>query len=162
MIHGWSDCISHHLSTLSTILQHFTHNETQWPTAVRRWHLLTPSYLQVWPEWPYCWQAQSGCCFTVKWSIADLHSSSNNSLPFAWITGPRKRNQLFRTLIFSFYSLVFLSHFLRMLRLVVFSSKTKSYQEQKTREIAMAKPAKVILNKSCVELCISNIAMYNI
>ena len=39
-----------------------------------------------------------------------------------------------------------------MLRLVVFSSKTKSYQEQKTREIAMAKPAKVILNKSSVEL----------
>ena len=38
-----------------------------------------------------------------------------------------------------------------MLRLVVFSSKTKSYQEQKTREIAMAKPAKVILNNSCVE-----------
>ena len=63
-----------------------------------------------------------------------------------------KRFWDFRTLILSFYSLVFLRHFPRMLRLVVFSSKTKSYQEQKTREIAMAKPAKVILNNSCVEL----------
>jgi hypothetical protein len=63
-----------------------------------------------------------------------------------------ERKYDFRTLILSFYSLVFLRHFLRMLRLVVFSSKTKSYQEQKTREIAMAKPAEVILNKSCVEL----------
>ena len=65
----------------------------------------------------------------------------------------------FRNLILPFYSLVFFRHFLRMLRLVVFSSKTKSYQEQKTREIAMAKPAKVISNKSCVEL---SITMYNI
>ena len=27
------------IGTLSTILQHFTYNEIQWPTAVRRWHL---------------------------------------------------------------------------------------------------------------------------
>ena len=58
----------------------------------------------------------------------------------------------FRNLILPFYSLVFFRHFLRMLRLVVFSSKTKSYQEQKTREIAMAKPAKVFSNNSCVDL----------
>ena len=61
----------------------------------------------------------------------------------------------FRNLTLSFYSLVFFRHFLRMLRLVVFSSKTKSYQEQKTREIAMAKPTKIILNKFCVELSLT-------
>ena len=55
-----------------------THNETQWPTAARRWqfalqdvscrqgcHLLTPSHPQVPPEWPYCRQAQCGRWFTV-------------------------------------------------------------------------------------------------
>ena len=67
----------------------------------------------------------------------------------------------FRNLILLFYSLVFFRHFLRMLRLVVFSSKTKSYQEQKTREIAMAKPAKVISNKSCVELSLLSKCSYN-
>ena len=75
-----------------------THNETQWPTAACRWHfalqdvsrrqscnLSTPSYPQVPPVWPYCRQAQCG----VKYSRPpDLKSSSNVSLPFAWITGP--------------------------------------------------------------------------
>jgi hypothetical protein len=64
----WSDCIvqdrdSCHLGTLSTILQHFTHNETQWTTAARwcrfamrdvscrqSWHLSTPSHPRVSPE----------------------------------------------------------------------------------------------------------------
>ena len=72
--------------------------------------------------------------------------------PFHKLNCETERKYIFRTLILSFYPLVFLRHFPRMLRLVVFSSKTKSYQEQKTREIAMAKPAKVILNKSSVEL----------
>ena len=64
-IDRWSDCIgqyrdSRHLGTLSTILQNFTHNGTQWPTAPRwchfalrdvscrqSWHLWTPSHPQV-------------------------------------------------------------------------------------------------------------------
>ena len=52
-------------STLSTIRQHFTHNEIQWPTATGRWHfalryishrqsfhLLTPSHPPDPPVWP--------------------------------------------------------------------------------------------------------------
>ena len=43
-VNRWSDCVGYRIeivyiySTLSTILQHFTHNEIQWPTAARRWH----------------------------------------------------------------------------------------------------------------------------
>ena len=79
-----SDCIGYRIEivcligTLSTILQHFTHNEIQWPTAARRWqfalrdvscrqscHLSTPSHPRVPPGWPYCRQAQCGRWFTV-------------------------------------------------------------------------------------------------
>ena len=110
----WSDYIgqfvgdSHHLGPLSTILKHFTYNETQWPTAAHRWHfalrdiscrqkchLSTPSHSQVPPVWPYCWQAQCEHWFTVQWSIADL-LTSNVSLPFAWITGLATDPSLFQ------------------------------------------------------------------
>ena len=69
---------SHHLGTLSTILQHFTHTMKQWHTAARQWqfalrdlscrqkcHLSTPSHPRVPPGWPYCRQAQCGRWFTV-------------------------------------------------------------------------------------------------
>ena len=59
----------------NTILQHFTYNEIQWPTAASRWqfalrdvsrrqscHLLTPNFPRVPPVWPYCRQAQC-----VRW-----------------------------------------------------------------------------------------------
>ena len=85
-----------------TILQHFTHNGIQWPTAARRWHfvlrdvscrqschLSTPSHPIA--VQPYLRQFQWGCWHSLKWSIADLltsQSSSNVSLPFAWFTGP--------------------------------------------------------------------------
>ena len=60
------------------ILQHFTHNETQWPTAACRCHFAlrdvscrqrqTPSHPRVPSEWP-------------------VPSVDAGSLPFAWITG---------------------------------------------------------------------------
>ena len=49
-----------------------------------------PSLPWVPPVWQYWPQAQCRCCRSLKWSIADLltsQSSSNVSLPFAWITG---------------------------------------------------------------------------
>ena len=114
-INRWSDFIgqdrdNHHLGTLSTILQHLTHNETQWPTATRRcrfalhdvscrqsWHLSTPSHLRVPPEWPTVGKpsTDAGSLCSEKHSRPpELKSSSNVSLPFAWITGPRKQTQL--------------------------------------------------------------------
>ena len=53
--------------------------------------LSTPIHPRVPLVWPYCRQAQCGRWHSLKWSIADLltsQSSSNVSLPFAWITGP--------------------------------------------------------------------------
>ena len=62
-----------------------TQYETQRPTTAHRWHfalrdvsyrqschLSTPSHPQVPPVWPYRWQAQFGCWFTVWWSIVLL------------------------------------------------------------------------------------------
>ena len=59
-IDRWSDCIGHlvgdscHLGTLSTILQHFTHNETQWPNAARQCHfavsLCSEAQQTSWPQ----------------------------------------------------------------------------------------------------------------
>ena len=88
---------------LSTILQHFTHNEIQFPNAARQWnfvlrdvycrqrcHVSTPSHSRVPQVCPYFRQTQWGWWRLLKWSIADFltsQSSSNVSLPFAWITG---------------------------------------------------------------------------
>ena len=41
------------------------------------WHLVIPGFHQR-HQWPYCWHSRP----------PDLKSSSNVSLPFAWITGP--------------------------------------------------------------------------
>ena len=93
-IDRWSDCIgpdrnSRHLGTLSTILQHFTHHETQWPTTTRwchfalrdvscgqSWHLSTPSHPRVPPEWPYYQWAQCGR-YVVKHSRPPQMSASH-------------------------------------------------------------------------------------
>ena len=101
-----------------TINHPTTHNEIQWPTAARRWqfalrdvsrrqscHLSTPNHPRVPPVWPYCWQAQCGRWRSLKWINSrppDLKSSSYVSLPFAWITGPRKRTQLSDYLIIDY------------------------------------------------------------
>ena len=66
------------------------YNEIQWPTAARWWHfslrdvshrqschLSTPSHPQVPLAWPYCRQAQCRCWRSLKWSIADLLTSSH-------------------------------------------------------------------------------------
>ena len=158
MIDRWSDCIgqdrdSRHLGTLSTILQHFTHNETQWPTAACWCHfalrnISTPtnptiaamasmlgqigvrtvysdccSYiwdLQLWTkniEWSHpstmsSYSASPGsprltileaspvrilihCVVKHISSPPDLNSSSNVSLPIAWITGPKTKPSLY-------------------------------------------------------------------
>ena len=80
------------------------HNETQWPTAARRWHfaqrdvscrqschLLTPSHppgsLNMTILWASSVWTLVHC--VVKYSRPpDLKSFLNVSLPFAWITGP--------------------------------------------------------------------------
>ena len=90
---------------LSTILQHFTHNETQWPTTARRchfalrdvscrqnWHFSTPSHpcmgsprVAVLLASP----VRTLVHYVVKHSRPpDLKSSSKVNLTFACITGP--------------------------------------------------------------------------
>jgi hypothetical protein len=115
-IDRWSDYIgrlvgdSHHLGTLSTVLQHFTHNEIQWPTAAHRcrfvlrdvscrqsWHLSTPSHPRGSPRVTIMLASPVRTlvhCVVKHSRPPDLKSSSNISLPFAWITGTRKRTQL--------------------------------------------------------------------
>ena len=67
-----------------TILQHFT----QWNPVThccslrdvscrQSCHLSTPSHPRVPPVWPYCRQAQCGRWRSLKWSIADLLTSSH-------------------------------------------------------------------------------------
>ena len=92
------------IGTLSTILQHFTYNEIQWPTAARRWqfalrdvsrrqscHLSTPSHPRVPPVWPYCRQAQCGRWRSLKWSIADLLTSSHPQMSASHLLGLQVR-----------------------------------------------------------------------
>ena len=106
VIDSWSDFIgrdrdSCHLGTLSTILQHFTHTmkpsdpllladvtlrakltplDTQPPSGSPRVTILSASPVQTLVH-----------CVVKPSRPADLKSSSNISLPFARITGPRKR-----------------------------------------------------------------------
>ena len=114
-IKRWSDCIgqdkdSCHLGTLSTILQHFTHHETQWPAPACRCHfalldvsrrrncqILTPCHPLVPPRVTILSPSlvQTLVHYVVKHSRPpDLKSSSNISIPCAWITGPCKWTQL--------------------------------------------------------------------
>ena len=72
----------------------------QWPTAARRWqfalrdvscrqscHLSTPSHPRVPPGWPYCRQAQCGRWRSLKWSIADLLTSSHPQMSASHLLG---------------------------------------------------------------------------
>ena len=112
----WSDCIGYRIEivylfgTISTIQQHFTHNENQWPPAARRWHLALWDVSQskvviAWhPQvpwvWPYCRQAQCGHWHSLKWSIADLLTSSHPQMSAChWITGPARDPSLHPTVI---------------------------------------------------------------
>ena len=75
-------------------------NETQWPTAARRWHfalrnvshkqschLLTPSHPQVPLVWPYCPQAQCGRWHSLKWIIADILTISHPHMSASHLFG---------------------------------------------------------------------------
>ena len=88
----WSDCIGYRIEivyqigTLSTILQHFTYNEIQWPIAASRWHFALQEG-----------KVASGVTILLAMKRSrppDLKSSSNVSLPFSWNTGPHKRTKL--------------------------------------------------------------------
>ena len=82
------------------ILQHFTHNEIHWPTAACRWHfalrdvsrrqschLSASSHLRVPPVWQYSQQAQCGGWRSLKWSIADLLTSSHPQMSASHLLG---------------------------------------------------------------------------
>ena len=58
---------------------------------MQNWHLSTPSHPWVPPEWPYCWQAQCGHWFTVKWSLADLLTSSHPQMSASHLLGLQVR-----------------------------------------------------------------------
>ena len=92
------------IGKLSTILQYFTRNEIQWPTAASRWYfalrdvshrqscyLPIPSHPWVPPEWPYCQQAQCGRWRPLKWSIADLLTSSHPEMSASHLLGLQVR-----------------------------------------------------------------------
>ena len=117
-IDRWSDCIgpdrdSRHLGTLSTILQHFTHNESSlWNPVTHCCSLmslcaagcilhakLTSLNTYPSPGSPRVTILSARPVRTLVHCVVkhsrppDLKSSSNISLPFAWITGPHKWTQ---------------------------------------------------------------------
>ena len=78
VINRWSDYIgldrdNCHVGILSTIPQHFTHNETQWPTAAHRCHfaLRDVSVRQSWHLWTrpgyFYWETVLFQTTILKW-----------------------------------------------------------------------------------------------
>ena len=117
----WSDCIgpdrgSCHLGILSTILRHFTHNENPVTRCCSQMSLYTAGCIlqakltslntQPPPGSPRVTILSASPVRTLVHCVVkhsrppDLKSSSNVSLPFAWITGPRKRTQRWSSIEF--------------------------------------------------------------